>query len=196
METEEGGRKPPTTLAELIDWLGALPSVERAKVAAVLVDARTIVAVAEVRRAAIYEATRSAPRAEVAAELGVSRQAIGKAITEHLKAQKEVTMDTTATTYGATFSQQAQMDGILAHINGGDYTDDQQGRLSQALFDAHRDEVDERLPQGVTWQPTTSEFLHPVNVEIPERDEMEEIFREAWQAVAARYDEIEAEALA
>jgi hypothetical protein len=89
METEEGGRKPPTTLAELIDWLGALPSVERAKVAAVLVDARTIVAVAEVRRAAIYEATRSAPRAAVAAELGVSRQAIGKAITEHVKTEQK-----------------------------------------------------------------------------------------------------------
>jgi DNA-binding XRE family transcriptional regulator len=111
METEEGGRKPPTTLAELTDWLGALPPVERAKVAAVLVDARTVVAVAEIRRAAIHEATRHTSRAEVAAELGVSRQAIGKAITEHLKTQEKamITIAELAVSLGLPASAQERV---------------------------------------------------------------------------------------
>lgn len=92
MNAQDGGRKPPTTLPELIDWLNALSPLDRAKVAAVLVDARTVVAVAAVRREAIYQATRSRPNATVAADLGVSRQAIGKAITEHLRgASQEAT---------------------------------------------------------------------------------------------------------
>lgn len=89
METKTGGREAPTTLDDLIDWLRALSPMERAKVAAVLVDARTTVAVAAIRREAIYEATRTASRAEVAEELGVSRQAIGKAITAHLAREKQ-----------------------------------------------------------------------------------------------------------
>lgn len=89
METKEGGREAPTTLPELINWLNALSPIDRAKAAGDLLPriqqeaARTAVAVAAVRRAAIYEETRRRPNADVAADLGVSRQAVGKAITEH-----------------------------------------------------------------------------------------------------------------
>jgi hypothetical protein len=81
-----GGREAPTTLDDLIAWLGTLPPVSRTKFLSVITDGRNVPILVALRRAAIYEATRHTSRAEVAEELGVSRQAIGKAVTEHLKA--------------------------------------------------------------------------------------------------------------
>ena len=74
---------PAPTLPALQAWLRRMPPIERAQLAGLLADARTTVAVAAVRREAVYEATRTTPRAVIAEQLGVSQQAIGKAITEH-----------------------------------------------------------------------------------------------------------------
>ncbi len=111
---------------------------------------------------------------------------------------------TTASTYGAAFSRQTQYDGILAFLNGGDYAPEVLDTLSEALFDALRDEVDARLPIDVRWQPATSEFTHPVDLPdsdpesdlLPEREQMTELFEQAWAAVEARFDDIERAALA
>lgn len=111
-------------------------------------------------------------------------------------------MPTTSTTYGADFSHQVQADGILGYINGGGYTARQTIHLGNALLGALRDEVNERLPEGVTWQPATSEFLLPCNnqgqplVELPDPDAMAELFAAAWTSVEARFEEIERVALA
>ena len=78
---------PPVTLPELLDWLRELPSLDRARLAAILVDARTTVAVAAVRREAVEELAGDVGRAEAARRLGVSPAAIGKAITEHRRAR-------------------------------------------------------------------------------------------------------------
>jgi len=99
---------------------------------------------------------------------------------------------TTGTTYGAAYSYEAQADGILAYVDGDDTrTSHEKDVLVEALFAELRDEVDNRLPDGVSWQPRTSEFVHPVDVDLPDRDEMNELFTEAWQAVEARYEQIE-----
>lgn len=111
-------------------------------------------------------------------------------------------MPTTSTTYGADFSHQAQADGILGYINGGGYNSRQTIHLGNALLDALRGEVDERLPEGVTWQPATSEFLLPCDnqgqplVELPDAEGMAELFGQAWAAVEARFEEIERVAFA
>jgi len=80
---------PDPTVPELAAWLRELPPIERARLAGLLADARTVVAVAAIRREAVWEATRAASRAEVAAALGVSPQAVGKAVTEHRRASVE-----------------------------------------------------------------------------------------------------------
>lgn len=105
-------------------------------------------------------------------------------------------MTTTTTCYGAELLDGGvRMNEILGYINSGEYTADQQDALSAALYDALRDEVDDLLPGGVTWQPATSSLLHPVGVEVPDEDEIREIFAAAWAAVEGRYEQIEAEVL-
>jgi hypothetical protein len=102
---------------------------------------------------------------------------------------------TTATTYGAEFGFTAQTDGIRAFVNDAGYTADEAGAVFDALLAAFRSVVDGRLPDGVLWQPITSEFIHPVDVDLPDRDEMTELFREAWAATADRIEAIESEVL-
>lgn len=104
-------------------------------------------------------------------------------------------MTMTTTTYGSDYSEAVQSDGIYAYISGGDYPQVEQDLLVNALLDELRDEVDARLPDGVTWHPSTSEFVHPLGSEVPDADEMREIFAAAWAAVEARYEEIERDAL-
>lgn len=57
--------------------------IHRARVAGMLVDPATCQRVAEVRAEAIYEATRTRTREEVADRLGTGVAAIGKAVREH-----------------------------------------------------------------------------------------------------------------
>lgn len=71
-----------TTLGFRLRALGALAPIERARQSAALADeARQ--ALARVRYAAVYEATRVASYAEVAAALGISAAAVNKLITTH-----------------------------------------------------------------------------------------------------------------
>lgn len=119
----------------------------------------------------------------------------GKPAARLVRMEETVTV-TTATTYGADFSHDKQVDGIHAYINGGDYSDEQQDKLVDAMMAALREEVDELLPEDASWQPATSEFIHPVGGDLPEHEEMREIFEAAWSAVEARFGAIETEALA
>lgn len=77
----------PTTLDELAAALAALaglPPVARARAMEALI-APAQVLLAQERRAAIYEATRTAAHAAVAGELGVTVHAVNKAVTAHLR---------------------------------------------------------------------------------------------------------------
>ena len=76
----------PATRDELFAWLDAMPPIPRAKLLRLLVDATVGVELAGRRRAAIAEATRTRPAAEVAADLDVSVHAIYKAVKEHNRA--------------------------------------------------------------------------------------------------------------
>lgn len=100
-------------------------------------------------------------------------------------------MSWTTTTYGPDYSYDAQANGIYAYTDGGDYDDLQRDAMAEALMASLKDEVDARLPEGVTWHPATGEFVHPIDTEMPDADEMRELFAEAWAAVEARYGEIE-----
>ncbi|MBF9135236.1 hypothetical protein I0C86_41030 [Plantactinospora sp. S1510] len=102
---------------------------------------------------------------------------------------------TTTTTYGSRFGKDEQSDSIYAYINGADYGSEHAGTVAAALFLELQFEVDDRLPEGVMWQPQTSAFEHPLDVALPDEEEMTELFAEAWRAVEVRYDEIEVLAL-
>lgn len=102
---------------------------------------------------------------------------------------------TTATTYGPDYSYNVLAYEIYAYTDGGDYDDHQRDALAEALMAALEDEVDARLPEGATWHPATGEFVHPIDTEMPDADEMREIFSAAWAAVEARYSEIERQVL-
>ncbi len=103
--------------------------------------------------------------------------------------------ESVTTTYGYKFSQQEHMDGVLAYINGGDYSHEETEALSGALFEAFVDEVNEALPDDVRWVPATSEFIYPADGDLPEQEEMAKLFASAWTAVEARFGEIHDEAL-
>lgn len=101
-------------------------------------------------------------------------------------------MTMTTTTYGAEFGYEEQINGIIAWINGADdLAADEKDKLADELFDELRREVNRRLPEDVSWWPHTSEFVKPAYVDLPAPEEMAELFREAWNAVAGRLAEIE-----
>jgi len=105
-------------------------------------------------------------------------------------------MPTTATAkYGGEYGHDHQWNEILAYL-GEHYSEVYAHTLAQAVFDAFRAEVDNRLPDGMSWQPGTSEFVYPADrgADLPTGPEMDELFREAWGAVEARWDSIEAAA--
>lgn len=71
-----------TQLVSRLTRLSVLPPVERAIESAALADeARSVMA--RIRRAAVYEATRSESWADVAGRLGVSAAAVNQLITQH-----------------------------------------------------------------------------------------------------------------
>lgn len=118
----------------------------------------------------------------------------GKPAARLIAWEPKVTVYTT-TTCGAEFSGEVQSAGIGQYIHEGDYSDRQREMLHEAMLAALRDEVDARLPEDMTWQPGPSEFLFPVDTELPTRDEMAEIFDDAWAAVEAKLPSIEAKAI-
>jgi hypothetical protein len=106
---------------------------------------------------------------------------------------------TTSITYGSQFSHQETADGILGYINGGEYTEAQTDALLAAFMDAMCIEVDQRLAAvGATWLPATSEFLIDIDDvdSLPDSDAMADLFDQAWAAVEARFEEIEAAVVA
>jgi hypothetical protein len=83
---EGSAERPPfTDVDQLVAWLDAMPPLDRARVAALLVDAETTRVVGRVRRTAVYQLTRSMTYADAAAELGCSASAINYAVTGHLR---------------------------------------------------------------------------------------------------------------
>ncbi len=82
----EGGhreRPPFTDVDQLVAWLHAMPPLDRARVAALLVDTETIRVVGRVRRKAVFQLTRSMTYADAAAALGCSSSAINDAVSGH-----------------------------------------------------------------------------------------------------------------
>lgn len=88
-----------------------------------------------------------------------------------------------------------QIDGWYGYINGGDYPDDQQAALVEALMDAQESEFDKLLPDGCFWFPRLSEIHGPISATLEGLD-LDELLEQASNAVAARFEQIEAEALA
>ncbi|MEV0732355.1 hypothetical protein [Polymorphospora sp. NPDC050346] len=101
---------------------------------------------------------------------------------------------TTSTSYGGKYGDATQRDGILEYVAGDStLTGHERNVLADRLFTVLRAELDALLPEGVTWQPDTAEFVHPVDATLPAGDEMDDLFAQAWQAVEARYEVVERE---
>lgn len=100
---------------------------------------------------------------------------------------------TASTTYGADFSEDKQREGALAYLGGSDhYTDAVAVAMVTALMDAHRTEVNNLLPEGVSWTPDSAAFEHPLGGWQPiAHDDMTRLFEEAWMIVDNRLGEIE-----
>lgn len=88
-----------------------------------------------------------------------------------------------------------QIDGWYGYVNGGDYSDSQQGTLVDALMDAQESEFDNLLPDDCFWYPRLSEIHGPVSARL-EGEDLDDLMEQASNAVAARFEQIEAEALA
>jgi hypothetical protein len=109
--------------------------------------------------------------------------------------RREKTMPTTTLARYGDLDGRTQADGWTAYIRDGGYNDGQTATLVEALLSAQRDEVDDRLPDGCTWQPATSEIIGPTGTDLGEREDLDEVFASACQAVIVRFDEIESAAL-
>jgi len=88
-----------------------------------------------------------------------------------------------------------QIDGWYGYINGGDYPDDQQGALVDALMNAQESEFDKLLPDDCSWFPRLSEIHGPITATLEGLD-LDQLLEQASNTVAERFDAIEAEALA
>lgn len=98
--------------------------------------------------------------------------------------------------YGTDFTREAQLYGIRAFVDGDDtLTSDAKDTLAEALLDALETEVDKLLPDGSAWYPNSGRFDDPDDGDLPDSEEMTELFSEAWQAVEARLADIEAATL-
>lgn len=88
-----------------------------------------------------------------------------------------------------------QIDGWYGYINNGEYTDEQQGALVEALMDAHEAEVDGLLPENCYWFPRLSEIHGPIDASLDGLD-LDDLLEQASNTVADRFEEIEAKVLA
>jgi hypothetical protein len=103
---------------------------------------------------------------------------------------------------GGTLSGASHTDGILAYLSGADYPAADLDRMADALLTNLNDEADNRLPVGCRWYPSLSTVVGPVGALNDHQDAdgdldawLQTVFAEAWQAVEARFAEIEAAAL-
>jgi hypothetical protein len=85
-------QQPATPLDDALALLGSLTPVRRARVLSALLDGRNLKTFTGLRAQAVYDATRApdATYATVAAQLGVSRDAVNKAVTQHRRSSGEV----------------------------------------------------------------------------------------------------------
>lgn len=78
----------PGTWDEVVAWLETMSPIPRARLLAVLVDAKNTVQLAAMRKAAVAEASIGyGAAAEVAAALGMSVRRVYKTVSEHRAAQ-------------------------------------------------------------------------------------------------------------
>ncbi|GGM82805.1 hypothetical protein GCM10012275_61630 [Longimycelium tulufanense] len=94
-----------------------------------------------------------------------------------------------------------------AYINNGLYTQDQQEKLVRALLAEQQRELEDLLPDGFAWLPSTSEIIGPVDAELDldaaleaarsgQRDDViRDVLEVVFNKVAARFEEIEREVL-
>ena len=98
--------------------------------------------------------------------------------------------------YGYQLSYQCQADNWYAYINNGQYDDEQQGKLVAALIAAQEREFDSMLPAGSFWHPHTSEISFPDGAgDLADFGCVQDAMEAAFDRTAARYDDIEREAL-
>jgi hypothetical protein len=103
-------------------------------------------------------------------------------------------MTTTTLAKNYKLGRDYQIDGWYGYINGGDYTDNQQAALVEALMDAQESEFDTLLPDNCFWYPHLSEIHGPIDATLDGMD-LDELMEQAANAVQERYDAIEAKAL-
>jgi methylphosphotriester-DNA--protein-cysteine methyltransferase len=78
-------RAPFTDLASLKAWLAELRPADRVRIARLIADARTRAEMVRLADTEIYERTRDATNADVAADLGLSERIVKRAINEYRK---------------------------------------------------------------------------------------------------------------
>lgn len=81
-----------------------------------------------------------------------------------------------------------QINSISIYV-GTDSGPDYQQAMTMALWQALRTEVDGQLPDGWIWTPDCGQLIGPAHAVAPD---LGEILDEAWEAVVARWSEIEA----
>ena len=103
---------------------------------------------------------------------------------------------TTTTVLARTYklSIAYQGDGWYSYINNGEYTSEQQDALVEALMGAQVEELNNRLPQGCYWLPRLGEIHGPITATL-DGINLDEALAAAADAVAARFQEIEARVL-
>ncbi|PVC80537.1 hypothetical protein DBP19_35970 [Streptomyces sp. CS090A] len=103
-------------------------------------------------------------------------------------------MITTSSALGYKFSRDYVTNGWYDHINGGDYTSEQQSALVDALTEAQVDEFEALLPESHYWLIHTSELQYPVGDDT-ETGDLEQLLSQSVEAVCARLPQIEAKTL-
>lgn len=87
-----------------------------------------------------------------------------------------------------------QADGWYSFINDESYTDEQRDALMDALMDAQVEELDSLLPEGCHWVPRLGEIHGPITATLGGID-LDEALKAASDAVAERFEQIEADTL-
>lgn len=104
-------------------------------------------------------------------------------------------MDSTGTSLGYKFGYDHVTNGWYDHINGSDYTTEQQSAIVNALTEAQVEEFEALLPDGHFWAIRTSSLQYP-----PGSDEvignLGDLLARSVEAVCERLPEVEATVLA
>jgi hypothetical protein len=82
-------------------------------------------------------------------------------------------------------------DDIDTYLHGGDQPRYMLSELSSHLFGELCEEINRRLPDGVSWQPARDSFYTSPGVNLPSEEELRWVFDEAWDSVSGRLEQIE-----